>query len=46
MSAYLAEEAGRVILDREAEFLAKPLELNDLAARVYGVVLRKELNHS
>jgi hypothetical protein len=45
MSAYLAEEAGRVILDREAEFLAKPLELNDLAAKVYGVVLRKELNH-
>ena len=46
MSAYLAEEAGKVILEREAEFLAKPLELNHLAAKVYGVVLRKELNHA
>jgi CheY-like chemotaxis protein len=46
MSAYLAEAAGRVILEPEAEFLAKPLELNDLAAKVYGAVLRKELHHS
>jgi hypothetical protein len=35
-----------VILEPEAEFLAKPLELNDLAAKVYGAVLRKELHHS
>jgi two-component system cell cycle sensor histidine kinase/response regulator CckA len=46
MSAYLGEEAGKVILEREAEFVAKPLELSHLAAKVYGVVLRKELNQS
>ena len=46
MSAYLAEEAGKAILEPEAEFVAKPLELNYLAAKVYGVILREELNHS
>jgi two-component system, cell cycle sensor histidine kinase and response regulator CckA len=46
MSAYLAEDAGKVILEREADFLAKPVRLDDLAAKVYGVILRKELNHS
>jgi two-component system cell cycle sensor histidine kinase/response regulator CckA len=46
MSAYLGEEAGKVILEREAEFVAKPLELSHLAAKVYGVLLRKELNQS
>jgi DNA-binding response OmpR family regulator len=46
MSAYLAEAAGRVILEPEAEFLAKPLELNDLAAKVHGMILKKELHHS
>jgi two-component system, cell cycle sensor histidine kinase and response regulator CckA len=46
MSAYLGEEAGKVILEREAEFVSKPLELSHLAASVYGVLLRKELNQS
>jgi DNA-binding response OmpR family regulator len=46
MSAYLGEEAGKVILEREAEFVSKPLELSHLAAKVYGVLLRKELNRS
>ena len=46
MSAYLAEEAGKVILEREAEFVVKPLELSHLAAKVYKVLLRKELNQS
>jgi two-component system, cell cycle sensor histidine kinase and response regulator CckA len=46
MSAYLGEEAGKVILEREAEFVSKPLELSHLAAKVYGVLLRKELNQS
>ena len=46
MSAYLGEEAGKVILEREAEFVSKPLELSHLAAKVYGVLLRKELNQA
>jgi two-component system, cell cycle sensor histidine kinase and response regulator CckA len=41
MSAYLGEEAGKVILEREAEFVSKPLELSHLAAKVYGVLLRR-----
>jgi two-component system, cell cycle sensor histidine kinase and response regulator CckA len=45
MSAYLGQEAGQVILEREAEFLAKPLQLNQLAAKVYGALLRKQMNH-
>jgi two-component system, cell cycle sensor histidine kinase and response regulator CckA len=45
MSAYLSQEAGQVILEREAEFLAKPLQLNQLAAKVYGALLRKQMNH-
>ena len=44
MSAYLGQEAGRVILEREAEFVAKPLQLSHLAAKVYGVLLRKQMN--
>jgi two-component system, cell cycle sensor histidine kinase and response regulator CckA len=45
ISAYLGQEAGQVILEREAEFVAKPLQLSHLAARVYGVLLRKQMNH-
>ena len=45
MSAYLGQEAGKVILEREAEFVAKPLQLSYLAAKVYGVLLRKQMNH-
>ena len=37
-------EAGRVILEREAEFVAKPLQLSHLAATIYGVLLRKQMN--
>jgi two-component system, cell cycle sensor histidine kinase and response regulator CckA len=44
MSAYLGQEAGRVILEREAEFVAKPLQLSHLAATIYGVLLRKQMN--
>jgi DNA-binding response OmpR family regulator len=44
MSAYLGQEAGKVILEREAEFVAKPLQLSHLAAKVYGVLLRKQMN--
>ena len=46
MSGYLAEETGKVILAREAEFVVKPLELSHLASKVYKVLLRKELNQS
>lgn len=45
MSAYLGQEAGKVILEREAEFVAKPLQLSHLAAKVYGFLLRKQMNH-
>ncbi|HET7393131.1 MAG TPA: response regulator [Candidatus Binatia bacterium] len=45
MSAYLGQEAGKVILEREAEFVAKPLQLSHLAATVYGVLLRKRMNN-
>ena len=44
MSAYLGQEAGKVILEREAEFVAKPLQLTHLAAKVHGVLLRKQMN--
>ena len=44
MSAYLGQDAGKVILEREAEFVAKPLQLSHLAAKVYGVLLRKQMN--
>ena len=44
ISAYLGQEAGKVILEREAEFVAKPFQLNHLAAKVYGVLLRKQMN--
>lgn len=44
MSAYLGQEAGKVILEREAEFVAKPLQLSHLAAKVYGLLLRKQIN--
>ena len=45
MSAYLGQEAGKVILEREAEFVAKPLQLSHLAAKVNGVLLIKQMNH-
>ena len=45
MSAYLGQEAGKVILERDGEFVAKPLQLSHLAAKVYGVVLKKQMNH-
>jgi two-component system cell cycle sensor histidine kinase/response regulator CckA len=44
ISAYLGQEAGKLILEREAEFVAKPLQLSHLAAKVYGVLLRKQVN--
>ena len=45
MSAYLGQEAGKVILERDAEFVAKPLQLSHLAAKVYGALLKKQMNH-
>ena len=45
MSAYLGQEAGKVILEREAGFVAKPLQLSHLAAKVYGLLLRRQMNH-
>jgi DNA-binding response OmpR family regulator len=43
ISAYLSEESGKIILEREAEFLAKPFNLQALAAKVYGALLRKNI---
>jgi DNA-binding response OmpR family regulator len=45
MSAYLGQEAGTVILEREAEYVAKPLQLSHLAPKVYGVLIKKQMNH-
>ena len=41
MSAYLGQEAGTVILEREAEYVAKPLQLSHPAVKVYGVLIRE-----
>jgi two-component system, cell cycle sensor histidine kinase and response regulator CckA len=46
ISGYLGQEAGKVILEREAEFVAKPLQLSHLAATVYGVLLKRQKNQS
>jgi DNA-binding NtrC family response regulator len=45
ISAYLSDEAGSIILQGEAEFLAKPFDLHALGAKVYAAVLKKNWIH-
>jgi DNA-binding NtrC family response regulator len=39
ISAFMSDEAGRVILGGKAEFLAKPLDLSVLASKVQDLLL-------
>jgi DNA-binding NtrC family response regulator len=39
ISAFMSDEAGKVILNGKAEFLAKPLDLSVLASKVQDLLL-------
>jgi DNA-binding NtrC family response regulator len=39
ISAFMSDEAGKVILNGKAEFLAKPLDLSALASKVQDLLL-------
>jgi DNA-binding response OmpR family regulator len=41
ISAFISDEAGKLILDGKADFLAKPLELTVLASKVQDLLLAR-----
>jgi DNA-binding NtrC family response regulator len=43
ISAFMSDEAGKVVLDGKAEFLAKPLDLSVLASKVRDLLLASRL---
>ena len=42
ISAFISDEAGKLILDGKAEFLAKPLDLTVLAAKVHHLLASRQ----
>jgi DNA-binding NtrC family response regulator len=42
ISAFISDEAGKLILDGKGEFLAKPLDLTVLASKVHDLLASRQ----